>query len=219
LTYYRCCVYKSCRNAFDYIGRGPPQRRAEVDNTKFYELLSVSKEATVEEIKKSYRKLALKWHPDRNPDNREDAEHKFKEISRAYEILSDTEKRTLYDQYGEEGLDGSGGGGASSAMDIFDLFGGGMFGAHGGRGGPRGKQKGEDVVFPLKVSLEELYTSTTKKLRLTKNVICNACAGKGGKGETTCRGCRGQGVKVTIRQVGYVVTSSRFCFGSFEVAL
>lgn len=156
-------------------------------------MLGVSKEVTVEEVKKSYRKLALKWHPDRNPNNREEAEVKFKEISRAYEIISDPEKRQLYDQFGEEGLEnGGGGGGGGGAMDIFDLFGGGMFGG-GGQRGPRGKQRGEDVVFPLKVTLEELYSGTTKKLRLTKNVICTTCAGKGGKGETTCKGCRGQG--------------------------
>ena len=83
-------------------------------------------------------------------------------------------------------------------------FGGGMFGGGGGRGerGPRGKQKGEDVVFPLKVTLEDLYNGTSKKLRLTKSIICSQCAGKGGKGEATCRDCKGHGVKLVIRQLG-----------------
>lgn len=154
----------------------------------------MSKEAAPEEIKKAFRKAALQHHPDRggNAD-------KFKEINKAYEVLSDPQKRALYDEGGEEALT-EGGGGGPGGMDIFDLFGGGFGG--GGRRGPR-VRRGEDVVFPLKVTLEDCYNGVAKKLRLTKNVICGDCNGKGGKGgDITCKDCRGQGVKMVIRQVG-----------------
>jgi DnaJ homolog subfamily A member 2 len=167
-------------------GGGRSQRR-EVDTTKLYKTLGINKDATEQEIKKAYRKLAITMHPDKGGDP-----EKFKEISHAYEILSDTEKRTIYDEQGEEGLEGGGGGGAA---DIFDLFGG------GGRK-QQGKRKGEDVNFPLKVDLEDVYNGTSKKLRLTRNVICKACNGKGGKSVTTCRDCKGQGVKMMLRQIG-----------------
>lgn len=123
----------------------------------------------------------------------------FKEITRAYEVLADPQKRELYDQYGEEGLESGGGGAAAS--DLFsELFGGG--GRR--RGGPRQKRKGEDVVFPLKVGLEDLYMGCTKKLRLTKNVLCKTCAGKGGVADAVqkCKSCKGHGVKIVIRQLG-----------------
>lgn len=176
---------------------GPPmgRRGGPVDNEKFYKLLGVEKGASQSDIKKAYRKLAMQHHPDKGGD-----EAKFKEMSKAYEVLSDDEKRQVYDQYGEEGLDGGGGGGGGM-HDIFDLFSGG---ARGRRSQKQGKRRGEDVTFPLKVTLEDLYCGTSKKLRLTKNVICSECAGKGGKGDgaVTCKGCRGQGVKIVIRQLG-----------------
>jgi DnaJ family protein A protein 2 len=175
-------------------GRGRP--RKEVNNSKFYELLGVEKAASQDEVKKAFRKAALQHHPDRggNAD-------KFKEVNKAYEVLSDPQKRQIYDEAGEEGLTEGGGGGGPGGMDIFDLFGGG-FGA-GGRGRPK-VRKGEDVVFPLKVTLEDCYNGVAKKLRLTKNVLCTGCKGKGGKdgAEATCAGCRGQGIKMVIRQVG-----------------
>ena len=170
----------------------------EVDTQKFYDLLGCTKEANDADIKKAFRKAAMTHHPDKGGDP-----EKFKEISKAYEVLSDPEKKQLYDEYGEEGLEGGGGGGGAAGMDIFDLFGGGMFGGGGGRDPrSRGKAKGEDVVFPLKVTLEDLYNGTSKKLRLTKNIICVQCGGKGGKGEGTCRDCKGQGVRIVIRQLG-----------------
>lgn len=122
-------------------GRGAASR-GEVDNNKFYELLGVSKEADASEIKKAYRKAALQHHPDRGGDA-----ERFKEISKAHEILSDPEKRALYDEGGEEALEGGGGGGGPAGMDIFDLFGGGF-----GGGARRGKKRSEDVIFPLKSS-------------------------------------------------------------------
>lgn len=164
-------------------------RRGEVDNSKFYELLGVSKTADASEIKKAFRKAAMTHHPDKGGDI-----EKFKEVSKAYEVLSDPEKRGIYDEMGEEGLEGGGGGGAA---DIFDLF--GM-----GGGGPRrrGKQKGDDVPFPLKVSMEDMYNGATKKLRLTKNTVCKVCKGKGGSKVTQCTTCRGSGVRVALRPIG-----------------
>jgi DnaJ family protein A protein 2 len=179
-------------------GRGGPS--AEVDNKKFYDMLEVEQSADATEIKKAFRKAALKHHPDRGGDP-----EKFKDVNKAYEVLSDPEKRALYDEGGEEGLENGGGGGGPGGMDIFDMFGGGMFGGGGGGGrGRGGKKKGEDVVFPLKITLEDLYNGTSKKLRLTKSVICGPCKGKGGKDgkDAVCTGCRGQGVKMVMRQVG-----------------
>jgi DnaJ family protein A protein 2 len=169
-------------------GRGP---RKEADTNKFYEVLGIPKDASAADIKKAFRKQAMQHHPDKGGD-----EDKFKEVSKAYEILSDPEKKAIYDEHGEEGLEGGGGGGGMPS-DIFDLFMGG-----GGRGGARRKRKGDDVVFPLKLTLEQMYTGCTKKLRLTKNVVCVPCKGKGGKSVVQCKECKGQGIKLVIRQVG-----------------
>lgn len=164
--------------------------------------MGVSKNASAEEIKKAYRKMAVKHHPDKGGD-----EHTFKEISAAYEVLSDGDKRAMYDQYGEDALkDGGMGGGGGSPFDIFEaMFGGNPFGgAGGGRGGGRSRvRKGEDVVHALNVGLEDLYNGVTKKLSLSKNIICPKCDGKGSKSGAsgTCNGCRGQGVKVVVRQI------------------
>jgi len=134
----------------DFPGmRSRPKEK--VDNTKFYNLLGVDKNASEDQIRKSFRKLAMSHHPDRGGDP-----EKFKEIQKAYEILSDKEKRQLYDQYGEEAAT-QGGGGPSMASDIFDLF-----GMRSG-GGSRGPRKGEDTVFPLRVELDDLYNGATKK--------------------------------------------------------
>jgi len=169
-------------------------RRKEVDTNKFYEILGVGKDASTADVKKAFRKMAMQHHPDKGGE-----EDKFKEISKAYEILSDPEKKAIYDEHGEEGLE-SGGGGGGMPTDIFDLFMGG--GGRGGGGGARRRRKGDDVVFPLKLTLEQLYTGCTKKLRLTKNVICVPCKGKGGKSVVQCKECKGQGIKLVIRQVG-----------------
>lgn len=174
-------------------------------DNKFYDTLGVSRDANDNEIKKQYRKLAMQYHPDKNPGNPEAAE-KFKDISRAYEVLSDEEKREVYNQYGEEGLNGSGGGGFSSDDIFSQFFGGGIFGGGGRRGGGRPQQrKGEDIAHPLKVTLEELYKGKTTKLALQKNVLCVDCGGKGAKtagAVKKCESCRGQGIKVTLRQIG-----------------
>ncbi|CAN6650739.1 mitochondrial protein import protein MAS5 [Trichomonascus vanleenenianus] len=181
-----------------------------VKDTKLYDILGVSADATESQIKKAYRVGALKYHPDKNQHSEEAAE-KFKEISMAYEVLSDTQKRQMYDQFGEEGLNGGGGGpGGMGAEDIFShFFGGGMGGMGGmfGGGGPSGPRRSKDIVHPLKVSLEDLYKGKVSKLALTKTVLCKSCSGRGGKegAVKTCPGCKGSGMKFITRQMGHIV--------------
>jgi len=173
-----------------------------VKETKFYDVLEVSPDANEETIKKAYRKMAVKYHPDKNKSNPAMAE-KFKEVSSAYEVLSDSEKRKIYDNYGEEGLKG-GGFSSASAEDIFSRF----FGGFGGFGGGRqhsGPKRAEDTVFKLRVSLKDLYNGKVKKLKISRNVICETCNGKGTTkqgADTRCDSCKGRGVKVTHRQLG-----------------
>jgi len=166
-----------------------------VKETGFYDMLGVKPAATPDELKKAYRKLALKYHPDKNPNEGE----KFKLISQAYEVLSNEEKRKIYDQGGEQALKegGSGGGGGfTSPMDIFDMFFGG--------GGRRNREKKvKDVVHQMNVSLEELYNGAVRKLALQKHVICSKCEGQGGKKPPEkCPSCRGTGMQVRIQQLG-----------------
>lgn len=170
--------------------RGPPR---DVDTTKLYETLGVEKTADAKEIKKAYRKLAVKHHPDKGGD-----EQKFKEISAAYEVLSDEEKRAKYDKYGLEGLENEGGGGRSPD-DIFSMF----FGGGGGRrSGPR---KGESINHPIKVSLEDLYNGKTVKLAINRQVIIGDA--------TMCEACDGQGAVMELRQIalGMVQQVQRKC--------
>lgn len=179
-------------------------------DNRYYDLLGVSRNATEEEIKKAYKKLALKYHPDKNKDP--DAPEKFKEISEAYDVLSKPDKREIYDRFGEEGLK-DGGFTATSAEDIFSqIFGGGMFGSMfgfgggpRGGGGQRGPTKGKDAVHPLSVSLEDMYTGTVKKLRITRMVKCSKCHGTGSKSQkapSKCPRCNGTGVQVITKQIG-----------------
>lgn len=174
---------------------GPGGSRGEPD-TEFYDTLGVAKNATASEIKKAYRKLAIKHHPDKGGDP-----ETFKKISVAYDILSNEEKKEVYDKYGKEGLEGGGGGGGN-AEDIFSMFFGG--GGGGGRGGRRGPRKGEDIAHPLKVSLADLYKGKTSKIAINRDKLCGSCDGLGGKAgaEKVCTDCRGRGVKVMLRQVG-----------------
>jgi len=190
-----------------------------VAETKLYEILEVAPDASQEEIKKAYRKMAIKYHPDKNPN----AEDKFKEISVAYEILNDPEKRSLYDKYGEEGLKEGGG---FDGEDLFSFF-GFPFGARGGRGGPRAaqKRKGQDAVMAYPVTLEELFNGKQTKFKLNKTVLCSECEGKGSKNPgnvTKCRGCEGTGITVTMRHLGFGMVQQlqekcRQCGGEGEV--
>ena len=149
--------------------RHPPAHRLKkmVKETTYYDVLGVKPNATQEELKKAYRKLALKYHPDKNPNEGE----KFKQISQAYEVLSDAKKRELYDKGGEEAIkEGGAGGGFGSPMDIFDMF-------FGGGGKMQRERRGKNVVHQLTVTLEDLYNGATRKLALQKNVICDKCEG------------------------------------------
>jgi len=172
-----------------------------VKETKFYDVLGVPPTASDSDLKKAYRKLAMKYHPDKNPE----AGDKFKEISLAYEVLSNADKRRIYDQGGEQAIKegGSGGGGGfHSPMDVFDMFFGGGEGFGGRR--QRGPRRTKNLVHQLSVTLEDLYKGTTRKLALQKNVICDACDGLGGKPGCfkKCDICRGSGMQVRIQQIG-----------------
>mmetsp|Transcript_48446 Transcript_48446/g.105377 ORF Transcript_48446/g.105377 Transcript_48446/m.105377 type:complete len:511 (-) Transcript_48446:202-1734(-) len=167
-------------------GRGGRRGSKDIDNTKFYKTLEVEKSAGESEIKKAYRKLAVKHHPDKGGDP-----EKFKEVTRAYEVLSDSEKRARYDKFGEEGLENDGGGDPS---DIFSSFFGG-----GGGGGRQRRQKTKDVVQPLKVTLEQLYNGHTKKMAISRQVIDKK------KGVQQCDDCNGRGVKVEVIRIGPMI--------------
>lgn len=178
----------------------------------FYEILGVPKNAADSDIKKAYRKVALKYHPDRNPDNKE-AEDKFKEAAEAYEVLSDADKRARYDRFGHAGVNNQGGfsgGGSMNMEDIFehfgDIFGDGgspfesFFGGGRGRGTTRG-QRGSNLRIKVKLTLEEIATGVSKKIKVKKQVACSTCNGSGAKDSSsvnTCGTCKGGGY---VRQV------------------
>lgn len=199
----------------------------------YYELLGVSKNADATAIKKAYRKLAIKYHPDKNPDDAT-AEAKFKEIGEAYEVLSNDEKRAAYDRYGHaafEGGMGGGGGGFHDAADIFSQVFGGAFGGGGFEdffgGGRRGggqqrssKRPGSDLRYDMEITLEEAAVGVEKELEIEKDATCKGCSGKGSKSEsgvTACTTCGGRGV--VTRQAGIFVqqTTCPECRGAGEV--
>lgn len=175
----------------------------------YYEVLGVGKNASADEIKKAYRKLAVKYHPDKNPGNKE-AEEKFKEAAEAYSVLSDADKKAKYDQFGHAGVEGAGpdfSGGFGNLNDILnDLFGGGFggfgggFGGFGGFGGGGRRQervyKGRDIRVRARLTLEEIAKGVEKEISIEKNVPCPECGGKGAKNSSdikTCPACNGTG--------------------------
>lgn len=186
------------------------------DKRDYYEVLGVAKTASADEIKKAYRKLAMKYHPDRNPGDKE-AEAKFKEASEAYEVLSDDQKRQMYDQYGHDGMKNAFGGGGfdfnrdfthgADLNDILNQFFGGGFSGFGGFGGgrradPTAPQQGEDTEQRIRISFEDALFGTTAKIRVHAAVACPDCEGTGaekGTKRTTCKHCNGTG---EIRQRG-----------------
>ena len=186
----------------------------------FYKVLDVEKGASADEIKKAYRKLAMKYHPDQNKDN-PDAEAKFKEVSEAYEILKDEQKRAAYDRYGTAAFDGSMGGapgggmggmggmgGAGAFSDIFeDMFGDFM----GGRGGAGGAQRGSDVQYTLELSMEEAFKGKEAQIKIPLASACDACEGTGAKPGSSagqCTTCDGAG---RVRQQQGFFTIERTC--------
>uniref|UniRef100_A0A182J7X1 Uncharacterized protein n=1 Tax=Anopheles atroparvus TaxID=41427 RepID=A0A182J7X1_ANOAO len=187
-----------------------------VKETGFYDVLGVKPGCSPEDLKKAYRKLAMKYHPDKNPNEGE----RFKQISMAYEVLSDPEKKAIYDEGGESAIKqggAGGGGGFHSPMDIFDMI------INGGMGGRR-EQRGRDLVHRLTVTLEDLYCGATRKLSLQKNVICDGCDGIGGKKGTVhkCAPCHGTGMLTKVQHImpGFMQQNKvpcRACAGQGEV--
>ncbi len=200
----------------------------------YYDVLGVSRDVSASDLKKAYRKLAIKYHPDKNPDDHE-AEEKFKELGEAYEALSDEDKRAAYDRYGHAafengggGRGGFGGGGFHDASDIFSQVFGGAFGGGGGgfedlfgggrrRRDPSGKQPGSDLRYDLEITLEEAAEGVQKELEIEKLESCSTCnstGSKSGNGRETCSTCRGQGA--VTRQHGIFVqqTECPACHGA-----
>ena len=165
----------------------------------YYEVLGIERSADAKEVKKAYRRLAMKFHPDRNPDDAQ-AEEKFKEATEAYEILSDEQKRAAYDQYGHAGVDPqAGGGGFSGGGNFSDIFGdvfGDIFGGGGGGGGRQRSARGADLRYTLDLDLEDAVKGTTVKIRVPTHVACKPCGGSGaakGSKPETCGTCNGVG--------------------------
>ena len=149
----------------------------------YYQLLGVAQDAGTDEIKRAYRKLALKYHPDRNPGDTE-AEEKFKEISNAFQVLSDPEKRQLYDRYGPDGPSRAGFGGFDSVQDIFSSFGdifGDIFGGMGGFGGFSRRRRGADLQTDLELTFEEAAKGARKQVNVQRKRVCGTCSGTGAK--------------------------------------
>jgi molecular chaperone DnaJ len=186
----------------------------------YYEILEVSRNASADEIKKAYRKMAIKYHPDKNPGDKA-AEEKFKEAAEAYEILSNPDKKARYDQYGHAGMGNSGGfggGGGFNMEDIFSQF-GDIFGGHfgggsfgGGRGGRR-VNRGSNLRVKVKMSLDEIANGVEKKIKVNKYVTCSPCSGTGAKNGgafNTCSTCKGTGqvTRITNTILGAMQTTS-----------
>lgn len=202
-----------------------------MEKRDYYDILGVQKGANKDELKKAYRKVALKYHPDRNPDDKA-AEAKFKEAAEAYEVLSDDNKRARYDQFGHAGVNGQagggyGGGGFGSMEDIFsqfsDIFGGG-FSSRGGRQTRGGGQRGSNLRIKVSLTLEEINEGATKKIKVKKYIVCGACSGSGAKSRNavkTCHTCNGSGYVRRVQQtfLGQMQTTAACptCNGTGEI--
>ena len=201
------------------------------DKRDYYEVLGIRKGASEAEIKKAYRKMAMKYHPDKNPGDKE-AEEKFKEANEAYAVLSDPDKKSKYDRFGHAGVDpnagfeggGAGFGGFGGFEDIFDMFGGG-FGGFGGRSARRnGPRKGSDLQKSITIEFTEAIFGCRKEIRLTKDVKCKKCNGEGtapGTGKHTCEKCGGTGQVSHVSQTPLGtfqnVTTCDACGGTGQV--
>ena len=213
----------------------------------YYEVLGVNKNATDEELKKAYRKLAKKYHPDVNPDNKKEAEEKFKEVNEAYETLSDPQKRRMYDQFGPDGPQGFGGGSgqgpfgqggyysySSSGFNGFDDFGdlGDIFssffgGGFGGRSSSRkqnGPRKGADLNLRMEITFEQAFSGVEKEITVTRNETCDNCHGTGAKPGTSvtkCTTCNGTGQVTQVQNtiLGQMQTrrTCTVCHGTGEI--
>lgn len=192
----------------------------------YYEVLTVEREASSDEIKSAYRKAALKWHPDRNPENKEVAEEKFRESTEAYSVLSDQNKRAAYDRFGHAGVSGMGaeGGFDASIFEGFqDIF-GGMFGFEdlfgGGRGGQGRTQRGADLRYDMTLTFEEAAHGMRTKIKIPRLEFCDSCDGSGAKagtGVTTCEQCRGRGQVVYQQGFFSVTRTCSACRGSGQI--
>ena len=196
----------------------------------YYEILGIARNASPEEIKKAYRKVAIKYHPDKNPDDKA-AEEKFKEAAEAYEVLSNAEKKQQYDRFGHAGVNGPGGGGSAgmNMEDIFaqfsDIFGGGSpFDNFFGQGRGQRVRKGTDLRIKLKLSLKEVAEGIEKKIKIKRYIACDSCGGNGAKDGTaitTCSNCNGTGQtrKVANTMLGQMMTtvSCNVCQGEGKV--
>jgi len=195
-TQHRCFA-SGAYQGFPF-GNGFPGGPPRGDTEKLYSLLGVDKHASDKDIKQAYKKLAMKHHPDRGGD-----ETKFKEISKAYEVLSSPEKRQAYDQFGEAGLDGMDQGGGPTP-DPFDLF-SQIFGFKPGGGQARQRPRTPDSQYELQLSLEELYAGTKRSIAFNREVLCPTCDGKGGHERSQCSKCNGNGRVVYMQQMGAFV--------------
>jgi molecular chaperone DnaJ len=188
----------------------------------YYEVLGVDKNASEDDIKKAYRKIAIKYHPDRNPGDKT-AEEKFKEAAEAYDVLHDPQKRQQYDQFGFEGLQGMGGfsgGGGFSMDDIFSMF-GSVFGGGGGFGGFSGfggggrqaaRHHGSDLRLKVRLSLLDVANGVTKKFKVKKDITCPHCNGSGaenGSSAETCPTCHGSGMEVRTKQTMFGIMQTQ----------
>jgi molecular chaperone DnaJ len=187
-----------------------------VGKRDYYEILGVSRDVSPADLKKAYRLLAMKYHPDRNSGDAE-AAAKFKEAAEAYDILSNTDKRQRYDRYGHAGMEGMSMPDFGNASSIMDLFGDILGGFFGGARGQRGRQAGEDLVYSLEVTLVEAYRGCTKTITFPREELCAECGGSGcrpGTKPSRCRHCNGQGAVLMSQGFFRIQQTCRACGGS-----